>query len=254
MTSTLAFARKEFFEIFRTWRIVVLPAIMLLFALTGPVLARYTPELLTAVAGGQFSGLELPTPTVFDAYGQWVKNLSQIGIFAIIIIYAGLVSSERRSGTAVLVLTKPLSKATFVVVKAGVHAVYLTVLFGIGTLVTWGVSALTFGEAPGGALWSAAAVMLVLALVYLALMTLFSVLIRSSAGASGAGLGAFLVLSVGGLWMPAASYSPAGLATRAATLAADVATDPVLWPIVVSLLFCVVVVGFAAMIFRRQEL
>ncbi|MEO5534628.1 MAG: ABC transporter permease [Pseudolysinimonas sp.] len=254
MSSALVFARKEFFEIFRTWRIVVLPAIVLLFALTGPVLAKYTPELLTAVAGSQLSGLELPTPTVFDAYGQWIKNLSQIGIFAIIIIYAGLVSSERRSGTAILVLTKPLSRATFVIVKAVVNAFYLTALVAIGTLITWGVSALMFGEAPGAALWSSAAVWLVLALVYLSLMTLFSVLIRSSAGASGAGLGAFLVLSVAGLWMPAADYSPAGLPSRAATLAAGVATEPLTWPMVISLLACAAVVGLAAMIFRRQEL
>ncbi|MEO8527582.1 MAG: ABC transporter permease subunit [Pseudolysinimonas sp.] len=254
MSGALVFARKEFFEIFRTWRIVVLPAIVLLFALTGPLLARYTPELLTAVAGSQLSGLELPTPTVFDSYGQWIKNLSQIGIFAIIIIYAGLVSSERRSGTAILVLTKPLSRATFVIVKAAVHALYLTVLAGIGTSITWGVSALVFSEAPGAALWSASAVWLVLALVYLALMTLFSVLIRSSAGASGAGLGAFLVLSVAGLWPPLADYSPAGLLGRAGALASGTVSERLTWPIVISLLASLALVGLAAMIFRRQEL
>ncbi|MDD0857661.1 hypothetical protein NHF46_07770 [Arthrobacter alpinus] len=90
MRSSWVFARKEALEITRTWRIYVLPSIMLLFAVTGPVLAKYTPELLGAVAGSQFASLQLPEPTVFDSYGQWIKNLSQIVIFALIIIYGAL--------------------------------------------------------------------------------------------------------------------------------------------------------------------
>jgi ABC-2 type transport system permease protein len=247
------FARKEVFEILRTWRIYVLPAIMLVFAVTGPLLAKYTPELLTAVAGSQFSSLHLPAPTVFDAYGQWIKNLSQIGIFALIIIYGGIVSSERRSGTAILVLTKPVSRGAFVVVKAVVHSLYLSLLLLGGTLVTWGVSAIVFGDAPGGRLWSSALVWLVLAVFYLCLMTLFSVLIPSAAGAAGAGLGVFVVLSIAGTWKPIADYSPAGLLGRAAALAAGTETGSLLWPVTITLLLCVAAVGLAVALFRRQE-
>jgi ABC-2 type transport system permease protein len=254
MRTAAMFARKEVFEILRTWRLYVLPAILLLFAVTGPLLAKYTPELLTAVAGNQFSSLRLPPPTVYDAYGQWIKNLSQIAIFAIIIIYGGIVSSERRSGTAVLVLTKPVSRSVFVIVKVVVHSLYLAVLLVVGTLVTWGLSAIIFGDAPGAALWSSALVWLVLAVVYLSLMTLFSVLINSAAGAAGAGLGAFVALSIAGLWKPIADRSPAGLLGRATTLAAGTETGALLWPITISLLVCIVAVGLAALLFRRQEL
>src|SRR5665811_532992 len=110
MNGFAAFAGKEAREILRTWRIWVLPGILLFFALTGPVLARYTPELVGALAGDQLKGLVMPTPTYLDAYAQWVKNLSQIALFALIIIYGSIISSERKSGTAVLVLTKPVSR------------------------------------------------------------------------------------------------------------------------------------------------
>jgi ABC-2 type transport system permease protein len=254
MRTVVMFARKEVFEILRTWRIYVLPAIMLVFAVTGPLLAKYTPELLTAVAGSQFSSLHLPAPTVFDAYGQWIKNLSQVAIFALIIIYGGIVSSERRSGTAILVLTKPVSRDAFVIVKAVVHSLYLSVLLIGGTLVTWGVSAIVLGDAPGGPLWSSALVWLVLAVFYLCLMTLFSVLIPSAAGAAGAGLGVFVVLSIAGIWEPIADSSPAGLLGRATALAAGTETGPLLWPVTITLLLCVSAVGLAAALFRRQEL
>lgn len=256
MRSALVFARKEAFEILRTWRVFVLPAILLLFALTGPLLAKYTPEILAAVAGDQFSSLKLPPPTVLDAYGQWIKNLGQIGIFALVIIYGGIVSGERRGGTAILVLTKPVSRVAFVVVKAIVNAAYLTVLLAAGTLVTWAVTAAVFGEAPGGALWSSALVWLVLAVFYLAAMTLFSVLIPSAAGAAGAGLGLFAVISVAGVWKPLADWSPAGLLGQATSLAAGAPTDgdAVLWSVLISLGVAVLAVLGAAALFRRQEL
>src|SRR5665647_131722 len=44
MSGPVVFARKEALEILRTWRIWVLPGILLFFALTGPVLARFTPD------------------------------------------------------------------------------------------------------------------------------------------------------------------------------------------------------------------
>ncbi|ALO67319.1 hypothetical protein AS189_13445 [Arthrobacter alpinus] len=227
---------------------------MLLFAVTGPVLAKYTPELLGAVAGSQFASLQLPEPTVFDSYGQWIKNLSQIVIFALIIIYGGIVSAERRSGTAVLMLTKPVSRATFIVVKAVVHASFLVVLLAGGTLTTWGLTAVVFGTAPGRSLWSAALLWLVIAIVFLSLMTLFSVLIPSAAGAAGAGLGAFMVLSIGAVWKPVSDHSPAGILERAAALASGAGIDFPLWPLISSIALSVSAVFLAAILFRRQEL
>lgn len=253
-SSTWMLARKETREIVRTWRIIVLPAILLLFAVSSPLLAKYTPEIVTALGGAQLGGLKLPEPTVYDAYAQWIKNVSQIGAFAIIIIYGGLVSSERKSGTAVLVLTKPASRVAFVLVKYLVQVVYLAVLFALGALITWAVTAFTFGTAPAGALWASTAVWFVLAAFYLALMVLFSVVIPAAAGAAGAGLGAYVVLAVASAWPNVADYSPAGLSGRAASLAAHTHTDSALWPVLITIGAILVAVGAATLVFRRQEL
>ena len=253
MSGFAVFAHKEAREILRTWRIWVLPGILLFFALTGPVLARYTPELVGALAGDQLKGLVMPTPTYLDAYAQWVKNLSQIALFALIIIYGSIISSERKSGTAVLVLTKPVSRTAFVVAKAAVHSAFLAILVVAGTLLTWGLTAAVFGQAPGSALWSSALVWLVFGVLFIALMTLLSVLIGSAAGAAGAGLGAYALVSIASIWKPLGTYSPAALATVPSSLAAgkDVA---VLWPVLTSLLLVVVLVVLAALSFRRKDL
>jgi len=253
MSGFAAFAGKEAREILRTWRIWVLPGILLFFAMTGPVLAKLTPQLVGALAGDQFKGLLIPTPTYHDAYTQWIKNLSQIALFALIIVYASIISSERKSGTAVLVLTKPVSRTAFVIAKAVVHSAFLAVLVVAGTLVTWGVTAAVFGQAPGSALWSSSLVWLVFGVLFIALMTLLSVLIGSAAGAAGAGLGAYALVSIAAIWKPLGTYSPAALATMPSSLAAgkDVA---LLWPVLTSLLLAAALFALAALTFRRSEL
>lgn len=253
MNGFAVFARKETLEILRTWRRWVLPGILAFFALTGPLLARYTPEILKAFASAQLGGLTIPTPTYLDAYGQWITNLSQVAIFALIIVYGGIVSAESRSGTAILVLTKPVSRSAFVVVKAVVNSAFVAVLLLGGTLVTWGLTAAVFGTAPASALWSSALVWLVLAVQFIALMTLLSVVIGSTAGAAGAGLGVYVLTSIASIWKPLGSYSPAGLASQATSIAAGTQAAP-LWPVLTSLALSVTLVTLAAVLFRRKEL
>lgn len=254
MSGFRVFARKELLEIARTWRIWVLPGILLFFGLTGPVLAKLTPQILAAVGGGQGIVIQLTKPpTYLDAYGQWLKSLSQIGLFALIIIYGGLVSSERRSGTAVLVLTKPVSRRAFVVAKVLVHALFLTAVVVLGTALTWAETAVLFGSAPAEALWAAALSWLAFAVLFLAIMTLLSVWVGSQAAAAGVGIGLYALLAVAGVWPPLAALSPAGLVGAPSALAAG-KNVAVLWPVLTSLGLATLLVAAAAAVFRRQEL
>jgi ABC-2 type transport system permease protein len=250
----LVFARKELQEIVRTWRIWVLPAIVFFFAVSGPFIARYTPEIVGAVAGTQLGHLALPKPSYLDAYGSWIKNLSQVTLFAIIVIYGGIVCSEVRNGTVLLVLTKPLSRGAFVAVKVVVNCVFVAVLLCAGTLLTWALTVAIFGKVQAVPLWSAAAIWLVLAILYLAIMTLLSVAIGSATGAAGAGIGVFTLLSIAAIWKPLSDFSPAGLASKAASLAAQTTTSSALWPVLSSLVASAVLVAVAVVVFRRKEL
>lgn len=255
MTGFWAFARKEAVEILRTWRIWVLPGMLIFFALTGPLMARFTPEIITAVGGDQVAAIAkaIPTPTYLDSYAQWAKNLTQIALFAIIIIYGGLISGERKSGTAILVLTKPVSRAAFVVAKATVHAAFVSAIVVVGTLVTWAGTALVFGKAPGGPLWSSALAWLAFGVFFLAVMTLLSTVLGSQAGAAGIGLGLFALVSVAGILEPLAKYSPVGLAGAPMNLAMG-KEAPILWPAVTSVALACLLVVAAAWAFKAKEL
>jgi ABC-2 type transport system permease protein len=254
VSATAVFAGKEVREIVRTWRVWVLPGIILFLALSGPILARYTPEIVGALAGSQLGHITLPSPTYLSAYAEWIKNLNQVVVIALLIIYGGIVSAETGSGTAVLVLTKPLSRSSFVVVKAIVHTAFLSVLLVLGTLATWAETAIVFGKAPAADVWLPSLLWLALGVLLLCAMILFSVAIPAAAGAAGAGLGLFVLLSVGALWKPLTKYSPAGLAGQATDLANGIHHAFIPWPLVTSVAVSVVLVGLAALLFRRKEL
>lgn len=184
---------------------------------------------------------------------QWLKNLSQIVVLALIIVYCGVVSGELKSGTAVLMLTKPLSRRGFVVAKAVVHSVFLALLVVAGTLITWGLTAIIFGSAPGSALWSATMAWLALGILFVGLMTLLSTLIGSAAGAAGAGLGAYALLLIAAIWKPLGTYSPAALTAEVSSLASGKSVD-VSWPVVTSLLVAAACVAIASQVIRYKDL
>lgn len=253
MSGFSAFLGKELREIVKTWRIWVLPGIVLFFAVTGPVIARFTPQLLQAVAPDTGLVIQIPDPTFLDAYLQWTKNLIQLVTFAIVIIFAGAVSAERRSGTAVLVLTKPLSRSAFVVAKYLAQGALVVGTVAIGAAITGGLTYAVFGEAPLRPLAQATGIWLVWALMILGIMLFLSSLVGSQAGAAGLGLGAFVVLSIASIWGPAARYSPAGL-LGAPTDTLGGRAGPLIWPIATGFALTGIALVAAIAVFGRKEL
>jgi ABC-2 type transport system permease protein len=255
MTGFGAFLGKEFREILKTWRIWVLPGIVLFFAASGPPLAKITPELLGSLMAEQQTGIviQLPDPTYVDAYLQWTKNLSQIVLFAVIIMFGGVISSEKKSGTSVLVLTKPLSRTAFVIAKFVSQVMLLAGAVLTGALITWGVTYAVFGEAPLGPLAGATGAWLALAVLFVAVMLLLSALMDSQAGAAGLGFGVYIAISIAGLWEAALKYSPAAL-VGAPTEIAMGKGQAVAWPVASALLIAAACVIGAVAAFRRREL
>lgn len=253
MSPFRAFLGKEFREIVKTWRIWVLPGIVLFLAVTGPVIARFTPQLVQAVAPDTGLAIQIPDPTFRDAYLQWAKNLIQLVTFAIILIFAGAVSAERRSGTAVLVLTKPLSRTAFIVVKYLAQGALLVGVVAAGAAITWALTLAVFGEAPFVHLVQATGIWLVWGLLVLGIMVFLSSLVGSQAGVAGLGLGVFVLFSIGSIWTPVVRYSPAGLLGAPTDVLLGRA-GPLLWPVVTGLLLTGISVAAAVVAFSHKEL
>ena len=249
-----AFLGKELREIGKTWRLWVLPGVLLFLGLTTPLLADLTPKILKMTAQ-RTPGviIHFPTPTASDAHVQFLGNLAQVALLVIIVTGAAAVAAERRAGTDVLMLTKPLSRAGFIVAKS-VRAVLLVVAAtALGTALCIATTIVIFDASLIARFLESVAVWLVLATMFATLMVLLSAATERQVPAAGAGLGVYVSLfALTGL--PAIrDRTPAGLlAANDALLKGRHAA--LAWPLITTAACAVLFVVAAVWVFRRKEL
>ena len=138
---------KEFRELWRTKKILIVVAILFVFGLIGPLSIKYLPLILTTIPGVP-EGLEefMPKADITMAVDEYVQNLSQFGVILAILVPMAAIVGEKTSGTAVMVLSKPVSRASFLGAKwvlygslfiVGVVVASLGGYYYIGVLFDW---------------------------------------------------------------------------------------------------------------------
>jgi ABC-2 type transport system permease protein len=253
VTGLATLLRKELLEQWRTTRLPVVATVFLLVGLSSPLLARFTPQILTAVAGDQFQ-IVLPPPTAADSYDQLGKNLGQFGALIAILLAMGSVATEKERGTAALILTKPVSRAAFLLAKL----VAIASTLGISTLIAaagaWFYTLVLFEPLPIGGFAAATLLQWLALVVYATITFLGSTLTRSSLAAAGLGVAALIVLGILSIVPAIGRYLPTGLGEPARGLALGHAGVDVVGPTIASVALVVGLVAVAWLAFRRQEL
>jgi ABC-2 type transport system permease protein len=251
--------RKELLESWRTFRLPVVAGLFLVVGLSSPILAKYLPEIVRAAAGEQFPDIPMPTPVTADAIDQLLKNLSQFGSLAAILLAMGAVATEQERGTAAFILSKPVTRGAFLAAKL----VALGLVLALATLLAaaggWLYTAILFEPLPLVG-WAWLTVLTWLGLfAYAALTFMASALTGSAIAAAGLGFAAFLVLSIAATVPDIGRLTPAGLG-RPATALANAAASPgslgwdLLAPVVATVVVVAMALGVANRAFRRREL
>ncbi|GAB3633504.1 hypothetical protein GCM10027421_28570 [Microbacterium shaanxiense] len=251
-------------EVMRTWRVWVLPAVLVFLAATGPIITRFTKEILAgALGGGEAGAILLPDPTAADAAGRWITDLSQLAVFVVVVMAAGAINGEVRSGVASLMLVKPASRTAYVVSHAIVLILFVAVSALIGVVASWAVTRLVWGDGEMGTgvdrlgtMLGATGMWIVLAAVLITASLLASAAFDALAAAAGIGIGAYFLLLLAGTMPRLAEYTPAGLIPTASAIATGVpVNDAALWwPVITGVIMAVVLLASAVLVFRRKEL
>ena len=254
MSGFSTFLAKEFTEIRKTWRIWVIPGMLLFFAITSPIIADITPALMASISKSQPGmKVQMPPATWRDSYAQFLKSLSQMVLIAVVITGAGAVSGERNAGTAVLTLTKPVSRAAFVMAKILSQAGLLIVATVLSTAVCAVLTITIFGPAPLGPLVASVSIWTIDALLMIVVMTLFSAGFASRGASTGAGLGFFFLTLLISIWPAANRYSFVGLMSVSGKALMRQPTGA-LWPVGTALVAGVLGALGAVRLFEKQEL
>jgi ABC-2 type transport system permease protein len=251
MSALTVLVGKELVEAWRTLRLPIVAGLFTIIGIGSPLLARFTPEIVEALAGDL--GIPIPVPSARDAVDQLLKNIAQFGGLAAILLAMGSVASEKERGTAALILTKPVERAAFLGAKLVAIALTLAVGVALAAAAGWLYTLILF-EAPSVAGFVGFGVLTWLSLVAYAVVTfLASTLTRSVPAAAAVGFGAFVGLGIASAFPNVGQFLPPGLATPARALALGEPADPLV-PVTSTLVLVAACALAAWASFRRQEL
>ncbi len=190
MKGLLPLLKKEIKEQFKTYRFLVLVSVFLFFGLTTPITLKYLPEIIK-LAGEQLE-INFPPPTAIEALLSYSGDISQIGVFVIVLVAMGSIANELQRGTALMVLSKPVSRLAFVTSK--LLAVSFTAIcsLAVASAVCFGYTVWLIGGADVSD-YIGMNIMVGLFMVFsIATTLLFSSLFRSSLAAGGVALGVII--------------------------------------------------------------
>jgi len=249
-----AFFGKELRETVHTWRIWVLPAFIVFSALSSPLITFLMPTLVDRLGGmPQGFTISVPDPTALAAYVEYLGNLGELVMFALVIAYGGIVSSEVRSGTAALALAKPLSRGAFVLAKWLSQLLVIAVAAVVATAVCIALTAALLGVGPAPAAVAAVALWFVYAIVILSAMVLLSAVLPAPAAAAGAGIGVYAAFAILAQFEATSRITPAGLMPAARAVLNG---EPAHWqaPVATSIAVSAACLAAAVWRFSRREI
>ncbi|MBS7007762.1 ABC transporter permease subunit [Anaerostipes sp.] len=140
MRAYWAFTKKELMESVSSYRLLILACVFILFGIMNPLIAKMTPELVKEFMPEGLN-MAVPEPTAVDSWLQFFKNVGQIGLAVLDILFSGMIAGEMQKGTLVLMVTKGLSRVTVLCSKFTVSVLLWTVSYVLCYGITYGYTA-----------------------------------------------------------------------------------------------------------------
>ena len=175
---------KEILEQWRTYKFVIVSGIFLFFGLSTPLLLKFLPEIIKMAGSGDLV-IDLPPPTAVQALAEYSSTMAQFGVLAAVLVAMGVVAREVETGTAVMVLSKPVGRAAYIMAKFTAGSLNFGVALLIGGVACWGYSEVLFADAPMIGFFGQTLLLGFFLLMCLAITVLFSSLFRNQLAAGG---------------------------------------------------------------------
>ena len=147
MSAFYAFFKKEWAEAWATYRLLILTVLFSALALLGVFSAKFSPEIIGQLVSPEMAAA-IPTPVLLDVWLQFFKNMSQIGLLAIVLIFSGLLTQEYQRGTLTILVTKGLGRGTILLAKFLFASLLFTAVYLLNAGLTYGYSLLYFEAEP----------------------------------------------------------------------------------------------------------
>lgn len=246
--------KKDFTELVRSKKLMILAVIFAFVALLSPAIAKLIPELFKN--SEQFKGIvfQIPVPTYKDSIDQYIKNLTSMALLVLIFLAAGSVAEEKSRKTLELLLVKPVTKTNVILSKFLTYLSVTTLVFVAASALFYVYTMSIFGSFDLMRFTLLAFCMLVYILLITSITIFMSTFSKNTVVAAGLGLlGMILVGSILGLIQSIANYAPAYIVGNYADLIANGWSMKFLYPTLINLCLIVVIIIVSMEVFKRQE-
>jgi ABC-2 type transport system permease protein len=250
----LTLLKKELLEQWRTKKILIISIVFLFIAVSSPIIAKLTPELLKNISVPGLT-INLPEPTYKDSVDQFIKNISQIGLLVLIFVVAGAVSDEKNRKTLEILLTKPVSRAKFIWSKFASYFVSLAVIYFVSSAIFYLYTVTTFSAFN---FWNFLAMdvnVFAYILMIVSITILASTVVKNSIAAGGIGFIVYILFgTIFGLIEPIKQLSPNTIFDNYKKVIENSWSNELFWPLVVIVSVIALAIIAAILLFRRQEI
>lgn len=251
MKSYIAFVKKEFIENLRTFKILIIGVVFLLFGIMSPVIAKLTPEIIKSVG----LSMSLPDPTALDSWTQFFKNIGQMGLFVLVIVFCGIMANEFTRGTLIIVLTKGLRRNTVILSKLTMAALIWTLSYLIALFVCLGYTTYLWPSNPMDNVFIAFFSMWLFGILLISLVILGGVLFKNIYGSLLLTGGAVVIMLLLSIAPNLEKYNPITLVSNNVALLASQKTVADFAPALsICSGFIIILTVGSIMIFNKKQL
>ncbi|GEM_PF-1708890 len=249
--------KKEWKESVRRYRVGILVTAFLIVGIISPVGAKLMPKVFEMMASkSKVQGIELVffrEPGVEDALIQYHKNFGMLPIL-IAILGMGLVAEEKTRRTVEFVLTKPISRSSFLLSKFSCFSgiILSGIITGFATCLLYVY--LLFAELPLKRLFFLNLFFFIYLIAFISIIIFFNVLLKNTATVAISGVGFYLLLIILGSFPEISKFTPQGLYNFGAKIIKGNLDSSWTIPLISSLLLSLLFLWISKIVFENQEI
>ena len=253
MKQFMAFFKKELHESAATYKLHILLAVFLIFGMISPLTAKLMPDILKSF-GDTGIMITLPEPSAIDAWAQFFKNVGQMGMAVIVIVFCGTMSNELSKGTLINLLTKGLNRHTVILSKFLCAGVLWAICYALCFVACYGYTAYFWGTGALGHAFLAFAAPCLFGALLIALLIFGGTLFGNVYGSLLSCLGAVVALNIVSIAPAMKKYNPIVLSGGTlALLTGELKPADFIPAVIVCCALVVMLITSAIVIFDRKK-
>ena len=139
MRQLIAFTKKEFIEVVRSGKFLVLIIVFSLFGIMNPAIAKLTPWMMEQFSSSLEESGFIITQVTVDALTSWTQFYKNVpmGLIIFLLMFSGIMANELQKGTLVNIITKGMSRMWIIVSKTIVMLALWTLNYWMCYFITY---------------------------------------------------------------------------------------------------------------------